>query len=262
MHVQPNELLRITLVYFSTLNSFFNINSTNNTFKFKWNTGNFTTCTLTPGNYTLAQICTLFTSTISTLTSTTVLTVSCPDTTNNYSSWILNTGTGTATIDFSLSDGLHLIMGFTTTLKILSLSTTATKSTKCMYSGSPTFLQLHANMPPQNCSYNITQNSVNYSDILANIPVIVPTYSQILFQEFSGDNNTFEFPAKGMRLGTVNFYITNNFRTPMPLVDDYDFVLKAEVLIDDENEHLGVSKQMLDLHKLQTLNLDHYFNRS
>ena len=130
-----------------------------------------------------------------------------------------------------------------------------------MFSGQIPYLRLHVDTPPVNVEYGSdgANNMLNYSDILAQIPILVPPFSPIVYQEFAGDNNSFEMPSINMKLGTLNFTLTDNYNTAVILQDDFDFVLKVEVLIDEEESAI-----LRDIHntlKLQTLNLHDYLNK-
>lgn len=284
MKLQPNELIRITMVYFSMINSIQNINNNNNSFTITMKYGaSFTTTakvTLPNGNYSIADLATNLGTAVTNAFTTAnggqslgTFTCSIPSSATNQCLWswdgtsLPNGGNNVTSVKLTFSgfaDSCAQILGFTgdTTIFSGSTSTTFTYTTpNAMYSGQEPVIQIHADIPPQNVSFNAANNMLNYSDILAQVPIIVPPGSLIVFQEFAGDNNCFEMPSKGLKLGTINFYVTNRRGVPLLLNNDFDFTLKIEVLQDDEKEHLDVAKSHYDLAKLQTLNFDKYFNR-
>ena len=144
------------------------------------------------------------------------------------------------------------ILGFTGTTTLTPNFTTP----KAMYTGQEPYLALHANMPPQNIEWFQGGNPpyMDYSDLLANIPINVPPYAPIIY-ECRNDNWTWQLPARGQRLGTVEFYVTNRYGTPVVMTDDFDFTLKIELLEDDEKDLKGLAARALDLQKIHILSL-------
>ena len=63
-----------------------------------------------------------------------------------------------------------------------------------------------------------------------------------------------------MRIGTMNFYLTDNYNTLAILNDDFDFCLKIEVCVDEQGDTKDILQETLHTLKLQTLNMDKYFS--
>ena len=277
MALKQDEKLRVVLTSFTTINSLQNINNNNNSFTLTityFSNGSYTTIirnlNLPNGNYTISQIASNLTAllTISTLVGGSITTVVNPYT--NTCQWQYNTWAGflitTLVISFNpipnVTDSAMRILGFSGNTTIISPSTPFVYNTPLpMYSGQEPLIQLHADIPTVNVAYNANNNMLNYSDILATIPILAPPYSPIVYQTFDSESFTFEMPSFGHKLGTINFYVTNKNGVPLLMLDDYQFVLKIEVLKDDEKEHLDVAKNTLDLLKLQALTMENYYNR-
>ena len=282
MRTQPNELLRITMTYFSLINSFQNINSNNNRIGVALVQSGVTYTgfiTLPVGSYSVYQIATNMTTALNSLFSAyTTFTVSVPDSTTYYGKWTWTTAITSLTlyfqnsalptslftqqqIAFPMYNGASRILGWLHETTSVTITTSGFTTPLNMFSGQISYLRLHVDTPPVNVEFasDGANNQLNYSDILAQVAILVPPYSPIVYQEFAGDNNSFEMPAKNMKLGTLNFTLTDNYNTPVILQDDWDFVLKIEVLADEENDSL--LKSIHDTLKLQTLNMHDYFSK-
>jgi hypothetical protein len=278
MRVQPNELLRITMTYFSLLNSFQTINNNNNRMGVSFIGGGVQRSgiiTIPSGSYNISKIASLVSTAINAINNQS-LTVSVQDTYNNYSLWswtgsITNLKlyfTNSALIDSGLFtttqsnpplyNSMARVLGFAQSTTSVSITSSGYVSPYNMFSGQVAYLRLHVDVPPQNIEYDNTKqnNMMNYSDILAQIAILVPPYYPIVFQEFAGDNNTFSMPSKGMKIGLMNFILTDQYNTEVVLNDDFDFVLKIEVLVDEGNDTRGILQETLDTLKLQTLNME------
>ena len=278
MALKQDEKLRVVLTSFTTINSLQNINNNNNSFTLTityFSGGSNTTIVrnfqLPNGNYTISQIATNLSTllNISTLIFGNIITTVNPYTnTCQWQSYAYNGFSLTSLIiSFNpvtnVTDSAMRILGFSGNTTIFSTSTSVfTYNTPLpMYSGQEPLIQLHADIPTVNVAYNTNNNMLNYSDILATIPILAPPYSPIVYQTFDSESFTFEMPSFGHKLGTINFYVTNKNGVPLLMLDDYQFVLKVEVLKDDEREHLDVAKNTLDLLKLQALTMENYYNR-
>jgi hypothetical protein len=269
MNVAQNETLRLTMTFFSLINSFQNINANNNQFGITYvytptagvKTTITRTLTLNNGSYTIAQIAANVTSLLNSVYGTyTTFTVSIPNQATNCGvwSWVDKVGytTNSVTINFTslMVNSAANMLGFYVNYangNVISQSYTITNgytTLKNMFSGQMPYIRLHCNIPPINIEFDTNNNMLNYSDILAQIAILVPPYYPITFQEFAGDNNTFQMPASGMKLGLIQFYLTNEYNTPVIITDDYDFVLKIEVITNDNLEAL--TKEQINLQKL------------
>jgi len=299
MRIQPNELIRITLTYFSLLNSFQNINYNNQKVGVVLIRSGVTyhkILSLPSGSYSIGVIASNFTTVLNTWVNTTLgfvdltFSLTVPDTTTYYSK-MTQTGAGaftSLTLYFQTSvlpttiftqqeilaqplvNGMARLLGFsnqTTSYKYLASAINTpsyVNSPYNMFSGQIPYLRLHCDVPPQNIQYDTTigNNQMNFSDILAQISILAPPFAPIVFQDFTGDTNCFEMPAKGMRIGTINFTLSDDFNTPVILNDDFDFVLKIEVLVDEGNDTKNILQDQLNTLKLQTLNLESYFGKN
>ena len=283
LHVAPNELLRITMTYFSLTNSFQNINSNNNRIGVSLVQSSSTHSgfiTLPVGSYSLYVLASNMTSALNALFGAyTTFSVSIFSTNTYQSLWSWTTAITSLNmyfvnsslptnlfnqqqISFPMNNGAARLFGFAHTTTSITLTTSGYISPLNMYAGMIPYLRLHVDVPPQNIEYDssMTNNMLNYSDVLAQVPILAPPYAPIIFQEFAGDNNTFEFPFKGMRIGTMNFYLTDNYNTLAILNDDFDFCLKIEVCVDEQGDTKDILQETLHTLKLQTLNMDKYFS--
>jgi len=283
MRVQPNELLRITMTYFSLLNSFQTINNNNNRFGVSFLASGVQKSgiiTIPSGSYNIIKIASLVTSALNAISNQGFV-VSIQDTYNNYSKWTWSgvvtnfklyfTNTAlvssglftTAQTNPPLYNGTARVLGWAYNTQSVTITPSGFISPFNMFSGQIPYLRLHVDVPPQNVEYDNTNqnNMMNYSDILAQIAILVPPYYPIVFQEFAGDNNTFSMPSKGMKIGLMNFILTDQYNTQVILNDDFDFVLKVEVLVDEGNDTKGILQETLDTLKLQTLNMENLFTK-
>lgn len=280
LRVQPNELLRITMTYFSLLNSFQTINANNNSMGVSFIASSVQKSgiiTIPAGSYSIATIASLVSTAINAIDNQ-GLTIAVENTYNNYSKWSWTGSISNLKLYFTnsaciasgffsttqtnppLYNGMARVLGFANNTSSVSITSSGFVSPYNMFTGQISYLRLHVDVPPQNVEYDNTSqnNMMNYSDILAQIPILVPPYYPIIFQEFAGDNNTFSMPSKGMKIGLMNIVLTDQYNTEVILNDDFDFVLKIEVLIDEGSE--AVLKETLDTLKLQTLNMENLFS--
>jgi hypothetical protein len=234
--------------------------------------------TIAPGSYNISKIASLITTAINAINNQS-LTVSVQDSYNNYSLWSWTGSITNLKLYFTnaacvasgfftttqtnppLYNGMARILGFANGTQSVNITSSGYVSPFNMFSGQIAYLRLHVDVPPQNIEYdNSNQNNMmNYSDILAQIAILVPPYYPIVFQEFAGDNNTFSMPSKGMKIGLMNFTLTDQYNTEVILNDDFDFVLKIEVLVDEGNDTRSILQETLDTLKLQTLNMENLF---
>jgi len=282
MRVQPNELLRIQMTYFSLLNSFQNINANNNRVGVVLVQGTSTYSgfiTLPNGSYSVNVIATNMTTALNNLFgSYTTFTMTCPDTTTYYSKLVWTTAITSLTFYFTnvslpasiftqqqrsipMNNGMSRLLGYAQGTASAIYTSSGTLSPYNMFSGQIPFLRLHVDVPPQNVEYDTSlgNNQMNYSDILSQIPILVPPFAPIIYQDFTGDANCYEMPSKGMRIGTMNFTLTDNYNTLAIANDDFFFTLKIEVLVDEGNDTKNILQDTLNTLKLQTLNMENYF---
>lgn len=282
MSTQQNEKLRLTMIYFSLVNSFQSIDANNQQFGV---TLNYTyngvpsvstkTLYLPLGSYNINQIATNTTTLLNTAFSNigssgngVVFTVAIPTQTTNFGRWswvTQTTGLNTFTVqsvkvffNSTMFDTAIQPLGFSgewTNGNISNVSTTLTNpytTPKNMFTGQTPYLRVHCDIPPINIEYNTANQLLNFTDVLAQVPILVPPYYPIVYQDFGGGtSNTFELPNSGMKLGLINFYLTNQYNTAMVVTDDWDFTISVEVLVDDQIEALA--KESLQLQKISLL---------
>lgn len=272
MNIEPHERIRINLIYFSLLNSLQCINDNNNKFVLTYaytNLGVQTKktglITLPSGSMSVNQIATNLTTQLNAFTlisgiQQTLITVSIPDTTTYYGYWTWSDTPGYTTnylkLDFvsstyQLANSAKRVLGFNTNSYTFNFPNVNTPL--CMFSGQLPFLRLQVDVPPQNCEYSIENNQMNYSSILGQIPILVPPFDPIIYEDFAGDGNAFDMPAAGMKIGTMNFQLTDQFNTLAICPDDFYFTLKVEVMIDPDVEKQKALDDISHTLKIQTL---------
>jgi hypothetical protein len=273
MNIEPGEKISINLIYFSLLNSLQCINDNNNKFIFTYaytygGTQTIKTglITLPSGSMSVIQIAANVTAQLNAFTfisgiQQTLISVSIPDTTTYYGYWSWADTPGyvtnylkldfVSTIQYQLANSSKRVLGFNT--NSYTFSFTNTNTPLCMFSGQIPFLRLQVDVPPQNCQYSKVNNQLNYSSILGQIPILCPPYDPIIYEDFAGDGNSFQMPATGMKIGTMNFRLTDQYDTLAILQDEFYFTLKVEVMIDAD---IDMQKTMDDIShtlKIQTL---------
>jgi len=278
MNISQNEKIRMTMTYFSLLNSFENINSNNNTcycaIVYNAGAGAITSSkviSIAEGNWSLQSIATNFATAMNAQFGTLAtfsMTIPSTATYQGYISWVPAGGTTiiSVTIYFTTSVAPSTFNQFkitypmpNTLARILGqdISTTSVVLTNGyttplpLYTGQIQYLKVHCNIPPINLSYNPNNNMLNYTDTLAQIPILVPPFFPIVYQSFNDSANNFDFPATGQKIGTVIFYLTDQYNTPVIIYDNWNITLAVEVLVDDEMESL--TKELIHLEKLNLL---------
>jgi len=265
MNLSQNEKIRMTMVYFSLLNSFQNINEYNRTCYIVINGTNEYILQLPVGNYSLNQIASNFTTAINAVQVLGVFTFVLLNT-NTFQGYLTWTGgitdiifyfdalTAPSTFNkilYPMVNTLARILGQEISTTTLTVSSSGYTTPLPLYTGQIQYLKLHSNIPPINLSYNFNNNMLNYTDILAQIPILVPPFFPIIYQSFNDSANNFDFPSTGQKIGTVNFYLTDQYNTPVIIYDNWDMTISVEVLVDEEMEVL--TKELIHLEKLQLL---------
>lgn len=273
MNLAQNEKIRMTMTYFSLLNSFENINSNNNTcyvlLTYVGNTQSLRV-SLPEGNWSLSQIATNFATALNALQTIAVFSFTIPSsaTYQGYLTWVNGTGTltsvsiyfttGSAPISFNqyksaypMLNTMARILGQEISTTSVVISSSGYTTPLPLYTGQIQYLKVHCNIPPINLSYNPNNQMLNYTDILAQIPILVPPFFPIIYQSFNDSANNFDFPATGQKIGTVVFYLTDQYNTPVVIYDNWNITIAVEVLVDDEMETL--TKELIHLEKLNLL---------
>ena len=272
MNLAQNEKIRMTMSYFSLLNSFENINSNNNTvyvlLTYIGNTQSLKV-SIPEGNWSLSQIASNFATALNALQTIAVFsfTIPSPATYQGYLTWVNGTGTLTSItlyfkpsvapssfnqykIAYPMPNTMARILGqeISTTSVVISSGYTTPLP---LYTGQIQYLRVHCNIPPINLEYNFNNNMLNYTDVLAQIPILVPPFFPIIYQSFNDSANNFDFPSFGQKIGTVKFYLTDQYNTPVVIYDNWNLTLAVEVLVDEDLENL--TKELIHLEKLNLL---------
>ena len=105
---------------------------------------------------------------------------------------------------------------------------------RAMSTGQEPYIQLRCSLPAQNAEFNnkASPPQTGYTDVLANIPILVAPFSQIIYQPFTPEMFSWTMPSKGMKLGTIEFYMTDHNGASITMVDDFDFSLRVDILRD------------------------------
>ena len=266
MNISQNEKIRMTMVYFSLLNSFQNINANNNTCYVLIN-GTSYVLSLPVGNFSLLQIASNFATALNNLQGAVVFTFTIPST-STYKGYLTYTGSlSSMTIYFTTASApssfnsfkvnypmpgtLSRILGQPIETTSLTITSSGYTTPLPLYTGQIQYLKVHCNIPPINLSYNPNNKMLNYTDVLAQVPILVPPFFPIIYQSFNDSANNFDFPATGQKIGTVNFYLTDQNNVPVVIQDNWNITLAVEVLVDDEMEVL--TKELIHLQKLELL---------
>jgi len=266
MNISQNEKIRMTMTFFSLLNSFENINSNNNTCYVLLNGVSYV-LSLPTGNYSLIQIASNFATALNNLQGAVVFTFTIPSN-NTYQGYLTYTGILTSmTLYFTteaapssfdsfksaypMYGSLARILGQPPETTSLTITSSGYTTPLPLYTGQIQYLKVHCNIPPINLSYNRNNNMLNYTDVLAQVPILVPPFFPIVYQSFNDSANNFDFPATGQKIGTVVFYLTDQNNVPVIIQDNWNITLAVEVLVDDEMEEL--TKEIIHLQKLELL---------
>lgn len=273
MNLEQNEKIRMTMTYFSLLNSFQNINSNNNTcyvrLTYVGNTADYPV-QLPEGNWSLSAIATNFATALNALQTIAVFSFTIPTSATNqgYLTWVNGTGTllsltiyfnttvapsafNQFKIAYPMLNSCARILGHELSTTSITISSSGYTTPLPLYTGQIQYLKIHCNIPPINLSYNPINNMLNYADILAQVPILVPPYFPIAYQSFNDSANNFDFPSFGQKIGTVIFYLTDQYDTPVIIYDNWNITLSVEVLVDDDLENL--TKELIHLEKLNLL---------
>jgi len=256
--IKADETARMSLAFFSMRNSLLPVNANNNVFYVTVN-GTRYTVVLPLGAWTVSQIAANVTTALNAAQAVTVFTVTCNNAQNYYGTWTW-TGGATVSVSFPVVGSAIDVLGFS---GATSLGASGYVTPRAMSTGQEPYIQLRCSLPAQNAEFNnkASPPQTGYTDVLANIPILVAPFSQIIYQPFTPEMFSWTMPSKGMKLGTIEFYMTDHNGASITMVDDFDFSLRVDILRDEEGETLDLVRKSYEVQKLQLLHLDDILSR-
>ena len=221
-------------VYFKNIiipNNFANINNTNNTY-----TWNNTTYTLSPGDPTIYDI-------IDDL-NTNGLQVTYDETTS-----LLSIGS-VGTLDLTVSNSCANILGFSPGVYTTPSTGTTTVNVHLTQS-----VFLNSTIAIES-SYELINKQIHPSEKMVQLPIIVPRYTNIVYQDDHGRN---AIELDNPKYQNIYFFLTDDSGKPLDILGDWSMSLVVEVVQDQDLELLkvveGLAKKIEDIKKFQHINL-------
>ena len=292
--VHADELVRMSLVSFSTYNYFYWTNRYNNAFNINGQVYFLTIGFCTPEN-NLDNFCSLLNNVIlSTLPGYTSGAVSWayllvspsldyPGYNDNVQPQYRVKFTSTANIPFTLSfEGASpnysklngaLLLGFnpggnyTTIASINPLEVPYTftfpangtiDSTCAPIRGKLQNIVLEMSVPPKNVAFDIKTGYLNYTPTFAYIPALAEPFDPIVYTPQDTEAWTWQSPSKGGKLGTIRYRTLTPAYDPLLMVADYTLAIRVDFLVDDIVEQMKLMRQSLHYQKLLLIQNDQH----
>ena len=254
----PEEIVKITLVDLVLKRNKYPIDTNNNRFIVSETQNSVTviySIAITPGNYNVYQ---LATQVANQLTNTSTF-YSYSLTWNSISGYYTITAT-TKTAnpfqaiswDFNVERSAHELLGFAKTT--VAFTSGSLISTKMASLTGETAIFIRTNLGGVN--YDYSNGEYGYSDILAKIPIIVPPYATIVFQD--NGSSVFNTYVKTNSLATVNIRLTNAEDILLEFQDEYTLCFKLEFFQPTKEE--DILEQLKQINNTQKLNLISKYN--
>jgi hypothetical protein len=234
IRVSAGQKLKIYLVSFNGLNSFYNISEQNNVFYIN---GTNDKRKLSVGFYTnFSDICTNINKALGNLSVTT-------EPFTNRGVWTFSSGTP-FTIQFPFGRNSHALMGlpfnygnpFTITPTLVSGVWTYVTPKPMVYNYLQNInLRADGFPTPQNIEFLNNEGndgSLNYSTLFAKIPVTAAPYENIWFNPQDIDQYVSLSIGKNSGIERVNFQLTDDFQNLLQCDYDWEAVFKVEVYED------------------------------
>lgn len=250
---RPDEVIKITLVDFvlkrnkypiDTNNNRFNVSETQNSVQYNY------TITITAGNYNVYQLATQLATQLTSASPYYTYSISW-DTVSGYYTFTIATktsfGIGTASFDFNVSRSAYELLGFAK--NTYSFTTSSLTSVKMVSLSGETSVYLRTNLTTPN--YDYSNGEYGLSDVIAKIPIVVPPYATIVFQDVGA--SLFNSYIQTNSLGSLNIRLTNSEDVDLEFQDEWTCAFKVETY--EATKELDILNELKTLTEINKLNL-------
>ena len=251
---RPDEVIKITLVDFVLKRNKYPIDSNNNRFNVSETQNSVVydySITITAGNYNVYQLATQVATQLTTASPYYTYSISW-DSISGYYTFTITTKTayavGSASFDFNVARSAFELLGFAKSTYSFTGSTLT--SVKMVSLTGETSIYLRTNLTTPNFDY--ANGEYGLSDVLAKIPIIVPPYATIVFQDVGA--SLFNSYIQTNSLGSLNIRLTNSEDVDLEFQDEWTCAFKVETYeATKEEEILGELKNLTEINKLNLL---------
>ena len=251
---RPDEVIKITLVDFVLKRNKYPIDSNNNRFNVSETQNSVVynyTITITAGNYNVYQLATQVATQLTSASPYYTYSISW-DSISGYYTFTIITKTahpvGSASFDFNVARSAFELLGFAKSTYSFTGSTLT--SVKMVSLSGETSIYLRTNLTTPNFDY--ANGEYGLSDVLAKIPIIVPPYATIVFQDVGA--SLFNSYIQTNSLGSLNIRLTNSEDVDLEFQDEWTCAFKVETYeATKEAEILGELKNLTEINKLNLL---------
>lgn len=105
-------------------------------------------------------------------------------------------------------------------------------------------------------SYEITNKQIQSCEKMIQIPIIVPRYTNVVYQDDSGRN---AIELQNPKYQNISFFLTDDSENVLNVLGDWSMVLVVEIVQDQEMELLqvveGLARKVEDIKTFQHINL-------
>lgn len=251
---RPDEVIKITLVDFvlkrnkypiDTNNNRFNVSETQNSVPYNYSIA------ITAGNYNVYQLAVQVATQLTSASPYYTYSITW-DSVSGYYTFTITTKTvhpiGTASFDFNVPRSAFELLGFAKGSYSFTGSTLT--SVKMVSLSGETSIYLRTNLTTPNFDYS--NGEYGLSDVLAKIPIIVPPYATIVFQDVGA--SLFNSYIQTNSLGNLNIRLTNSEDVDLEFQDEWTCAFKVETFeATKEAEILGELKNLTEINKLNLL---------
>lgn len=251
---RPDEVIKITLVDFVLKRNKYPIDSNNNRFNVSETQNSVVynyTITITAGNYNVYQLATQVATQLTNASPYYTYTISW-DSISGYYTFTITSKTahpvGSASFDFNVARSAFELLGFAKSTYSFTSGTLI--SVKMVSLSGETSIYLRTNLTTPNFDY--ANGEYGLSDVLAKIPIIVPPYATIVFQDVGA--SLFNSYIQTNSLGNLNIRLTNSEDIELEFQDEWTCAFKVETYeATKEAEILGELKNLTEINKLNLL---------
>lgn len=252
----PNQFVKMTLVDFVLKRNKYPIDSANNRFNIVETQGGVPlsySFAITPGNYNIYQLASYLETALT--AQSTYYTYTCEwDTISGHLTFGATTKTAnpfqSVSFNFNISRSAYELLGFNqTTYNFSVVSPYSLESVNMTSLTGQTAVYLRTNIGTNNLEY--VDGELGLTDIFAKIPIAVPPYATIIFQDVGA--SLYNMYLQTNNIATVNFRLTNADDINLEFQDNYTMAFKIEFFEPDLEQQ--VNSSLNDLVELQKLAL-------
>ena len=252
----PNQFVKMTLVDFVLKRNKYPIDSANNRFNIAERQNGITInyqFSITPGNYNIYQLATYLQTALTAQSTYYTYTVDW-DSISGHLTFTVATKTAfpfqSVSFDMTVDRSAYELLGFNQAVYSFSTGSPYSLSSVNMTSlTGQTAVYLRTNIGTNNLEY--VDAELGLTDIFAKIPIAVPPYATIIFQDVGA--SLYNMYLQTNNISVVNFRLTNADDINLEFQDNYTMTFKIEFYQQDVEDQ--ILSQMTDLVELNKIGL-------